>query len=172
MADKQPLVDFSQFSHDRVLADKATVEKYIPQRFEMSQLDGILYEDAEALVAVGFKDTDESEFWVRGHMPDFALMPGVIMCESAAQVIAYMAGKYDFTDDGIVAFGGMNDVRFRNVVLPGDRLTMMIAVRKLRRNAMVVCDFEGYVGTRPVVDGVIRGVVLRPQLLEKPSDAS
>lgn len=162
MADNQPIVEFSLFDMSRPIADKPVVENNIPQRFEMSQLDGILYEDRETLRAVGFKHLTQQEFWVRGHMPDFALMPGVMMCEAAAQVIAYMASRFDFSDEGIMAFGGLDRVRFRGMVLPGDTLITMVAVRRLRRNTLVICDFQGYVGTRMVVDGEIMGAVLRP----------
>ena len=75
-------------------------------------------------------------------MPDFALMPGVLMCESAAQLIAYLAGKHKFSESGIVAFGGLDGVRFRHIVVPGDRLIVMVAVRKLRPNTMVSMDIE------------------------------
>ena len=151
---------------DNVIFDKAAGQRFIPQRFEMSQLDGVLYEDTENLIAVGFKDTGPDEFWVRGHMPDFALMPGVIMCEAAAQLIAFLAGKHNFAENGIVAFGGLDNVRFRHFVLPGDRLIVMVAVRKLRRNAMVVCDFQGFVGQKQVVEGEIRGIVLPNEAMQ------
>ncbi len=166
MAEQQPIVDFSLFDVNPVIADRAEVQRYIPQRFEMSQLDGVLYEGSDPLTAVGFKDTGSDEFWVRGHMPDFALMPGVIMCESAAQLIAFLANKHNFAENGIVAFGGMDHVRFRHIVVPGDRLVVMVAVRKLRRNAMVVCDFQGYVDQKLVVDGEIRGIVLPNEAMQ------
>ncbi len=164
MAELNPIVDFSLFDINRVVADKDEVQRNIPQRFEMSQLDGILFEDFDELRIVGYKNTSQQDFWVRGHMPEFALMPGVIMCESAAQVIAYMARRFSFADDGIMAFGGMDRVRFRNMVLPGDQLVTMVIARKLRKNVMVVCDFQGFVGDKMVVDGVIKGVVLRPEM--------
>jgi 3-hydroxyacyl-[acyl-carrier-protein] dehydratase len=162
LAENQPIVDFSLFDLNHPIADKSVVEKNIPQRFEMAQLDGILYEDRETLRAVGFKHLSRQEFWVRGHMPDFALMPGVMMCEAAAQVIAYMAARFDFSDEGIMVFGGLDGVRFRGMVLPGDTLITMVGARRLRRNTLVICDFQGYVGTRLVVDGEIMGAVLRP----------
>ena len=164
MADSNPIVDFSLFDMNRVVADKDEIERNIPQRFEMSQLDGIVFEDPEGLRIVGYKNTSRDDFWVRGHMPEFALMPGVIMCESAAQVIAYMARKFNFADDGIMAFGGMDRVKFRNMVLPGDQLVTMVIARKLRKNALVVCDFQSFVGDKLIVDGVIKGVVLRPEM--------
>jgi 3-hydroxyacyl-[acyl-carrier-protein] dehydratase len=158
----QPIVDFAAFEVGDVIADKATVQQFIPQRFEMSQLDGILYEDAKSMRAVGFKDVGRDEFWVRGHMPDFPLMPGVIMCESAAQLIAYMARKFDLSVSGIMGFGGLDKVRFRRTVVPGDRLIVMVHFRKMRPNVMVICDFQGFVDRQLVVDGEIRGVVISP----------
>lgn len=166
MATQEPIVSFDKFDVNKVIVDKAGVEKHIPQRFEMSQLDGILYLDEESFTAVGFKDITENEFWVRGHMPEFALMPGVLLCESAAQVIAYMSDRYDVKEHGIVGFGGINNVKFRGMVVPGDKLVVMATVRKLRRNVMVICDFQGYVGDRLVVDGEIKGVVLSPDALK------
>ncbi len=166
MATQEPIVSFEKFDVNHVIVDKAGVEKHIPQRFEMSQLDGLLYLDKDSMTAVGFKDVTESEFWVRGHMPEFALMPGVIMCEAAAQVIAYMADLYDVKEEGIVGFGGIDNVKFRGMVVPGDKLVVMASVRKLRRNVMVVCDFQGYVEDRLVVDGNIKGVVLPPDALK------
>ncbi len=167
MNDRGSLVDFSEFDEDRVLSDRREIEKHIPQRFEMAQLDGVLYEAPDGRRAVGYKDITENEFWVRGHMPEFPLMPGVIMCESAAQLIAYLAGKYKFKDEGIVGFAGLNNVRFRNMVVPGGRLIVMVNVRKLRRNAMVICDFQGFVDQKIVVDGEIRGIVLPTEILTK-----
>ncbi len=162
LAEQPAIVEFTEFDRERVVEDRSAIERSIPQRFEMAQLDGILFVDEKGMRAVGFKDTGPDEFWVRGHMPEFALMPGVIMCETAAQLIAWMAARFDCSDRGIMAFGGLNNVRFRNVVLPGDRLVVMAKVRRLRRNTMVICDFQGYVEKKLVVDGEIKGVVIEP----------
>ena len=100
-------------------------------------------------------------------MPEFPLMPGVMMCESAAQLMAYFGCKCDFKDDGVVGFGALNKVRFRGMVVPGQRLIVMVHVRKLRRNVMVICEFQGFVNQKLVVDGEIRGIVLPPETLTK-----
>ena len=167
MAVQEPIIGFDQFDVNRVIVDKAGVEAFIPQRFEMSQLDGLLHIVDESMTAVGYKDVTENEFWVRGHMPEFALMPGVIMCESAAQLIAYMTGLYKVKEHGIVGFGGMNNVRFRGMVVPGDKLIVMARIRRMRKNVMVICDFQGFVDEKMVVDGEIKGVVLPPEALTK-----
>ena len=51
-------------------------------------------EDSARNVCVGYKDLGPDEFWVRGHMPGMPLMPGVIMCEAAAQLASYYSHKY------------------------------------------------------------------------------
>ncbi len=60
---------------------------------EIEQLDGILHEDSVRNACVGLKIVRYNEFWVRGHMPGFPLMPGVLLCEAAAQVASYFAAE-------------------------------------------------------------------------------
>ena len=55
----------------------------------MEQLTAIVFDDVERGICVGYKDISPDEFWVRGHMPGMPLMPGVIMCEAAAQLCSY-----------------------------------------------------------------------------------
>src|SRR3989304_2463245 len=62
-------------------------------------------EDQERKICVGYKDLRPDEFWARGHMPNMPLMPGVIMCEAAAQVASYYSHKYKLME-GIIGFGG------------------------------------------------------------------
>ncbi len=54
----------------------------------------------------------------------------------------------------------MEGVRFRDPVLPGDRLVLMVKLVKVRRGAMIVCQFQGFVRENLVVEGQIRGVPL------------
>ena len=88
MAKKPLILDLSEYDLNHVVADIEEIRRYNPQRYEMEQLTAICYEDREQTVCVGYKDLTEDEFWVRGHMPGMPLMPGVIMCEAAAQVAA------------------------------------------------------------------------------------
>ena len=84
------ILDFSEYDLNRVVADIEEIRRYNPQRFEMEQLTAICYEDpaAEHLRRLQGSWAD-NEFWVRGHMPGMPLMPGVIMCEAAAQLASY-----------------------------------------------------------------------------------
>ena len=88
----------------------------------MEQLTAIVYDDRATGICVGYKDVTEHEFWVRGHMPGMPLMPGVVMCEAAAQMCSYHSQRHNLLGAEMVGFGGMDEVRFRGTVVPGDRL--------------------------------------------------
>ena len=63
-------------------------------------------------------------------------------------------------DDGYVGLGGLESIRFRVPVVPGDRLTVMLRKGKVRRNVLFTAEFQGFVGETLVADGVIKGVAL------------
>ena len=87
-------------------------------------------------------------------------MPGVIICEVAAQLASYFVQKYDLLGAKVVGFGGLEEVKFRGGVVPGDRLVMVVQLLKVRRGAMIVCRFEGFVKESKVVNGILKGIPL------------
>jgi 3-hydroxyacyl-[acyl-carrier-protein] dehydratase len=157
---KDYIVDPADVDFDHPLADIEEIRKFNPQRFEMEQLTAIVYLDAERTICAGYKQVTDQEIWVRGHMPGMPLMPGVFMCEAAAQVCSYVTQKLDLLGAQMVGFGGMEAVRFRGPVVPGDRLLVACEQLKVRRNRMIVCRFQGTVGDNIVVDGKIKGIPL------------
>ena len=160
MAGSELLFDISSLDFNNVVADLEDIRRFNSQRFEMEQLTAIVYVSAPDLLVVGYKDIAPDEFWARGHMPGMPIMPGVIMCEVAAQLCSYFALKYDLLGCSVVGFGGMDEVRFREPVLPGDRLVMVAKQTKVRRGAIIVSQFQGFVGKSMVVEGIIKGVPL------------
>ncbi len=166
MARKEPLIDVSTLDFDNPIADIEDIRKYNKQRFEMEQLTAIVYQDLETYLCVGYKDIAEDEFWVRGHMPGLPLMPGVIMLEAAAQLCSYFSCKHDLLGGDILGFGGLEDVRFRDPVRPGSRLVLATKLVKVRRNRMIVGDFEGYINGNIAVEGVIKGIPLPIKALQ------
>ena len=132
MAGRELIIDLSEIDLSRQVAGIDEIRKYNPQRFEMEQLTAIVLEDTERNICVGYKDISRDEFWIRGHMPGMPLMPGVIMCEAAAQLSSYYVQKYDLLKATMVGFGGMEDIRFRDPVVPGDRLVIACALIKAR----------------------------------------
>ena len=160
MAGKDSIVDMAQLDFDNVVADIDQIREHLPQRFEMEQLTAIVFISDDHAITVGYKDVGHDEFWVRGHMPGMPLMPGVVMCEAAAQLASYSAHRFDMMEGNMVGFGGMEDVRFRGPVVPGDRLVLMCQMLKLRPGRMIVSRFQGFVGETMVVDGRLKGIPL------------
>ncbi|MFM7976678.1 MAG: 3-hydroxyacyl-ACP dehydratase FabZ family protein [Pirellula sp.] len=166
MVAKEFIVDLDKIDLDRPTADSHQIRKLNPQRFEMEQLTAIVYEDPVNVVCAGYKDVSTDEFWVRGHMPGMPLMPGVVMLEAVAQVCCYCAHKYKLLGDSMVGFGGLDEVRFREPVVPGDRLIVMCKLLKLRKPHLLVCHFQGVVGRKLVVEGQLKGIPIPVQALQ------
>jgi 3-hydroxyacyl-[acyl-carrier-protein] dehydratase len=143
----------------RIVADREAIHRFNQQRFEMEQLTAIVLVDTDNHLIAGYKDVGADEFWVRGHMPGFPLMPGVIMCEAAAQLCSYYVGVIGLMHGDFLGFAGLENVRFRGMVKPGDRLVLIgKGIRVHRRQ----CTFniQGFVGSTMVFNGDILGVAL------------
>ncbi len=160
MSAKKFLVDFSEFDPTNIIATIDDIRAKNPQRAEMEQLTAIVFEDVSTNRCVGYKDITDGEFWVNGHMPGMPLMPGVIMLEAMAQMCSFFVQKYDLLGSEMVGFGGLNDVRFRGPVVPGDRLFLLCQLTKVRRGRMIVCQFQGVCNDKLVVDGELKGIPL------------
>ena len=167
MADRELLVDLAQVNFDRAVATLDDIRQINPQRFEMEQLTAVVYVNEQDYACVGYKDVTDHEFWVRGHMPGLPLMPGVVMLESIAQLCSWVTQKYDLLGAAMVGFGGLEEVRFRDPVLPGDRLIVMCKLDKVRRGRMIICKFQGVVGDRIVVEGTLKGIPIPVEALQK-----
>lgn len=164
---QETIIDLSLLDLDKPIADIEEIRRYNPQRFEMEQLTSILHEDLENYSCAALKEVTDEEFWVRGHMPGMPLMPGVVMLEAVAQLSSYFTQKHDLLGAEMVGFGGLDDVRFRGVVSPGDRLILMVKLAKARRGRMIVAEFQGIVGQNLVLEGTLRGIPIPVEFLSK-----
>lgn len=140
-------IDPTTLDFTNVLADRETLRRINPQRFEMEQLTAVILCDPVNQLMAGYKDVTDQEFWVRGHMPGLPLMPGVIMLEAAAQLCSYyIVVNKVFAEGTFVGLGGLENVRFRSAVKPGERLVLVGSVLKLHRR-QAHCAVQGFVGT-------------------------
>ncbi len=150
------LCNLDELDLNNVEADKEDIRSVNPQRYEMEQLDGIIHYDPAEEVVVGFKDVGEEEFWKRGHIPGNPLMPGVLMCEAAAQLCSYYYGRTQ-QSDRFLGFAGMQDVKFRAPVKPGDRLVLLASNTEMRRRRATF-DTQGVVEDRVIFQAGITGM--------------
>ncbi len=160
MSGKSFIVDPQQIDTTRVVADLEEIRRWIPQRDAMEQLTAIVYDDRAKNLCIGYRDISREEFWASGHMPGMPLMPGVLMCEAAAQICSFHTCRHDLLGCEVVGFGGLDKVRFRGMVRPGDRLTLVYQMTKQRRGRMITGRFEGFVETSLVCEGEIRAIPL------------
>jgi 3-hydroxyacyl-[acyl-carrier-protein] dehydratase len=146
-----------QIDFSRVFADQEAIRKVNPQRYEMEHLNAIVHVDKENRLIVGYKDVRADEFWVRGHMPGYPLLPGVIMCEAAAQLCSFYVCCIGLGHGDFIGFGGMENVRFRQPVRPGDRLVLVSKCLKYHRR-QTLFNVQGFVGPTMVFNADIIGV--------------
>jgi 3-hydroxyacyl-[acyl-carrier-protein] dehydratase len=109
----------------------AKIRELIPHRYPFLLVDKI--EEIEPGVrAVGLKNVTQNEPFFQGHFPDYPVMPGVLIIEAMAQVgaVGVMAGGEH--RDRLALFAGIDGVRFRRQVLPGDVLRMEVEITRLK----------------------------------------
>ena len=109
----------------------AEIRDLIPHRYPFLLVDRI--EELEPGVrAVGVKNVTQNEPFFEGHFPDYPVMPGVLIVEAMAQVgaVGVMAGGEH--KDKLALFAGIDGVRFRRQVLPGDVLRMEVRIERLK----------------------------------------
>jgi len=151
------LFDLSQIDlRGRPVFDKEAVNSRNPQRFEMAQLDGILWYDKERMLILGYKDVGEDEFWIRGHIPGRPLMPGVIMVEAAAQLSSFYV-KQICELEGFIGFAGIDSAKFRAVVEPGQRLYLLGHMTKFKRRKYTF-SVQGVVDGTMVFEAAVSGL--------------
>lgn len=135
---------------------RADIEKENPQRYEMEQLDGILWYNKEKRLILGYKDIRDDEFWVRGHIPNRPMMPGVIMVESAAQLLSFYV-KRIFGVKGFIGFTSIESAKFRSQVKPGDRLLLLGHITSIKTRKYTA-DIQGVVGDTMVFETSVSGM--------------
>lgn len=153
----EPLIPTEHWNLDRVLFGPDEIRKTNLQRFEMEQLEAITLFDKERHWIVGYLDVPTDAFWIRGHIPGRPLMPGVMMLEAMAQMTSFYCGRYYEDDDRFIGFGGLDNVKFRRTVVPGDRLVMIAQGVKIRPRRAIF-DAQGYVNGDLCVEAQITGL--------------
>ena len=112
----------------------ATIRELIPHRYPFLLVDRI--EEIEPGVrAVGIKNVTQNEPFFEGHFPDYPVMPGVLIVEAMAQVGAVGVMALEEFRGKLALFAGIDGVRFRRQVIPGDTLRMEVELTRLKGRA-------------------------------------
>ncbi len=102
----------------------AKIHAAIPHRAPMLLVDEIVEQTDSTIVCR--KTFRDDEYFFQGHYPGHPLTPGVILCESTVQAGAILLASIVATGNGIPVLTRMNDVKFKNMVHPGDTIEMHV----------------------------------------------
>jgi 3-hydroxyacyl-[acyl-carrier-protein] dehydratase len=112
--------------------DSVAIRQIIPHRYPFLLVDRIdALEPGKA--ASGIKNVTANEQFFQGHFPDYPVMPGVLIVEAIAQVGAVALLSLDEHKGKIAFFAGINNVRFKRQVKPGDTLKLEVELKQVRR---------------------------------------
>lgn len=107
------------------------IEKIIPHRYPFLLVDRII-EVETARRAVGIKNVTMNEPYFQGHFPGYPVMPGVLIVEALAQVGAVALLSAEEYRGRLAFFAGIDGVRFREQVRPGDTLRLEVEITRLK----------------------------------------
>lgn len=127
------------------------IKEIIPHRYPFLLVDKIV-ELEEGKRAVGIKNVTANEPFFQGHFPEYPLMPGVLIIEAMAQVGAVAMMSLEENNGKLGVFAGIDKVRFKREVRPGDTLTMEVEMKALKRN-IGKADAAAYVDGELVCKG-------------------
>ena len=107
------------------------IEALIPHRWPMLLVDRIVEYDPAGKRIVGIKGVAATEWYFQGHFPGLPVMPGVFQLEALAQTMAVFVAQQPGFGDRIGLFAGIDECRFKRIVVPGDQLRLEVTMDKL-----------------------------------------
>lgn len=111
------------------MLNKEEIKKIIPQRDPFLMIDEVEeYVAGESCTA--YKNVSEDEYYFKGHFPGNPIMPGVLIVESLAQTGAVAILSMEENQGKNALFGGIDKLRFKKQVVPGDRLKLEVKIIK------------------------------------------
>lgn len=113
------------------MLNQEQIKEIIPHRDPFLLVDELL-ELEPGVRAVGIKRLTGDEFWFAGHFPDYPVMPGVLMVEALAQCGACALLSLPENKGKIGLFAGIDKVRFKRQVKPGDELRLECEIITVR----------------------------------------
>lgn len=141
----QPTPCGEQPPHKAVLTVEE-IQQLLPHRYPFSLVDRII-DYVPGHRAVGLKNITFNEPQFQGHFPGRPIMPGVLIVEAMAQVGGVVLTQLPDVPEGLLMFAGIDKVRFRRPVVPGDQLIMTVELLSVKRRRF------GKMQGRATVDG-------------------
>ena len=124
----------------------------LPHRFPFALVDKVI-EHIPGQKAVALKNVTINEPQFQGHFPNRPLMPGVLIVESMAQVGGIIVTQMPDLPKGLFVFAGINNVKFRRPVVPGDQLVITCELLSIKRQRFGKVKGEAHVDGKLVCSG-------------------
>ena len=140
----------------RAPLDRAAIEALIPHREPFLLIDRVT-ELEPGVRCIAEHDFTGEEWYLRGHFPGNPIVPGVILAESLAQTATVMAMALPDYRDGLGLFAGIDEMRFKRIVRPGETGRFEATMEKMRRGYARVA-VKAFVGTELAAEGTIQAV--------------
>ena len=142
----------TQFSRENNQLSSEEILGLLPHRFPFALVDKVI-EHVPGKKAVALKNVTINEPQFQGHFPDRPLMPGVLIVESMAQVGGIIVTQMPDLPKGLVVFAGINNVKFRRPVVPGDQLVITCELLSIKRKRFGKVKGEAHVDGKLVCSG-------------------
>jgi 3-hydroxyacyl-[acyl-carrier-protein] dehydratase len=152
------LFDVSPSDLESTVFTRRQIYLDLPQRFEFQLLDGVSMLDAGAKRMVAYADLPADAWWVRGHLPGRPLLPGVLMLEMAGQTSA-VAARHVYHHADFLGFGGVDDCKFRESVVPPARMYILCTGQEYR-GRRIISKTQGLVDGKLIFEATITGLTL------------
>ena len=137
--------------------EAADIMRLIPHRYPFLMVDRVV-ELEPGKRGVGIKQVTANEPQFTGHFPGRPIMPGVLMVEALAQTAGVVVMSLDEYRGKLGLFAGIDECRFRRMVVPGDTLLLKVEVEKLRGmfgRVRGVASVDGEVAVEAVLSIII-----------------
>jgi UDP-3-O-[3-hydroxymyristoyl] N-acetylglucosamine deacetylase/3-hydroxyacyl-[acyl-carrier-protein] dehydratase len=147
-------------SNKAPLYDIVDIQKMLPHRFPFLLVDKIYHMDDESIA--GTKQVSINEPFFQGHFPGDPVMPGVLIVEAMAQCGGiYVLSKVENPKDYLTYFLRIDNVRFRQKVVPGDTLQIECMLAEPVRRNLANMECKVFVGNTLVCEATIVAQIIK-----------
>lgn len=132
------------------------IKEIIPHRYPFLLVDGVLEMSETSIIAI--KNVSANEAYFQGHFPEKPVMPGVLIMESLAQAGAIVLLSKEQFKGKIAYFVGLDNVKFKKPVIPGDQLELHVELIK-QKSIMGVAEAKALVNGEVRATGTLKFAV-------------